>query len=222
MSNESSNQRLARTEKIRSLLKAEYPNPTIALIYSNPLELLVAVILSAQCTDVRVNSVTETLFRKYTNVEEYAAASQEDLERDVRPTGFFRNKARNIISCCKVLLEKHGGTVPSTMEELVQLPGVGRKTANCVLGAAYSLNEGVVVDTHVRRLAQRLGMTKEEDPARIEADLMAVLPREEWFVFGNRLIWHGRRVCDARKPRCADCVLRDVCPSAEEFIARNR
>lgn len=222
MSKEFSSQRLARAEKIRPLLQGEYPNPAVALTYSTPLELLVAVILSAQCTDARVNIVTKTLFRKYANVGEYAAANQKELEQDIRSTGFYRNKAKNIIACCKALLEKHGGSVPGTMEELVLLPGVGRKTANCVLGAVYGANEGVVVDTHVRRLAQRLGLTKNDDPARIETDLMEIIPREEWFVFGNRLIWHGRRVCDARKPRCLECVLRPHCPSAEDFITRKK
>ena len=153
---------------------------------------------------------------------EYAGADQDELEQDIRSTGFYRNKAKNIIACCKALLEKHGGSVPGTMEELVLLPGVGRKTANCVLGAVYGANEGVVVDTHVRRVAQRLGLTKNDDPVRIEMDLMEIIPREEWFVFGNRLIWHGRRVCDAKKPRCLECVLRPHCPSAEDFITRKK
>ncbi len=220
MSKESSRQGLARAEKISALLQAEYPNPAIALTYSTPLELLIAVILSAQCTDARVNIVTKALFRKYTKVEDYAGADQEELEQDIRSTGFYRNKAKNIIGCCKALLENHGGSVPGTMEELVLLPGVGRKTANCVLGAVYGAHEGVVVDTHVRRLAQRLGLTENDDPVRIETDLMEIVPREESVVFGNRLIWHGRRVCDARKPRCLECVLRHHCPSAEDFITR--
>lgn len=220
MIKESSSQALARAEKIFALLQGQYPNPSIALAYSTPLELLIAVILSAQCTDARVNIVTKALFRKYTKLKDYAGADQEELEQDIRSTGFYRNKAKNIIACCKALLENHRGSVPGTMEELVLLPGVGRKTANCVLGAVYGANEGVVVDTHVRRLAQRLGLTKNDDPVRIETDLMEIVPREEWFVFGNRLIWHGRRVCDARKPRCPECVLRPHCPSAEDFITR--
>lgn len=208
----------SRINKIRSLLKQEYPEPAIALNYSTPLELLVAVILSAQCTDERVNGVTKTLFKKYRSVKAFAEADQKVLEEDIRSTGFFRNKARNIIACCRILLKNHGGVIPASMEELAQLPGVGRKTANCVLGAIYRKNEGVVVDTHVRRLAQRLGLTHHDDPEKIEADLMGIIPKEEWFDFGNRLIWHGRRVCNARKPECRRCVLLDVCPTGREFL----
>lgn len=218
MKKETTKQLLSRASKIVALLHKEYTNPKIALNFSNPLELLIAVILSAQCTDVRVNIVTKDLFRKYNTAGDYAAAKPKELERDIRSTGFYKNKTKNIIACCKTLVEKYGGKVPSTMEELVELAGVGRKTANCVLGGAYGINSGVVVDTHVKRLSNRLGLTKEEDPVKIEQDLMKLLPEKEWFTFGNLLIWHGRNVCDARKPKCGECVLNRVCPSAGEFI----
>lgn len=209
---------LSRTKKIVTLLHKEYSNPKIALNFSNPLELLIAVILSAQCTDVRVNIVTRDLFRKYKTANNYATANLKELEQDIRSTGFYKNKAKNIIACCRTLIEKYAGKVPSTMEELVELAGVGRKTANCVLGGAFSINSGVVVDTHVKRLSNRLGLTKEQDPVKIEADLIKLLPQKEWFNFGNLLIWHGRNVCDARKPKCSECVLNEHCPSAGEFI----
>lgn len=209
---------LSRTKKIVTLLHKEYSNPKIALNFSNPLELLIAVILSAQCTDVRVNIVTRDLFRKYKTANDYATANLKELEQDIRSTGFYKNKAKNIIACCRTLIEKYAGKVPSTMEELVELAGVGRKTANCVLGGAFSINSGVVVDTHVKRLSNRLGLTKEQDPVKIEADLIKLLPQKEWFNFGNLLIWHGRNVCDARKPKCSECVLNEHCPSAGEFI----
>lgn len=209
---------LSRTKKIVTLLHKEYSNPKIALNFSNPLELLIAVILSAQCTDVRVNIVTKDIFRKYKTANDYATANLKELEQDIRSTGFYKNKAKNIIACCRTLIEKYAGKVPSTMEELVELAGVGRKTANCVLGGAFSINSGVVVDTHVKRLSNRLGLTKEQDPVKIEADLIKLLPQKEWFNFGNLLIWHGRNVCDARKPKCSECVLNEHCPSAGEFI----
>jgi endonuclease-3 len=198
-------------------LKGEYPDATTELNWSNPLELLVATMLSAQTTDVRVNQVTKELFEKYRAAEEYAGAVPAQLERDIRPTGFYRNKARSLQGMARALLERHGGEVPRTMAELVALPGVGRKTANVVLGNAFGVDEGIVVDTHVRRVSTRLGLTEESDPEKIEQDLLQVVPKEEWTVFSHLLILHGRRVCKARKPDCPDCVLNDVCPSARNY-----
>lgn len=198
--------------KIVRRLKKEYPDVRTALQHRNPLELLVATILSAQCTDARVNLVTKDLFRKYRKPEDYAASPEGELEKDIQSTGFFRNKARNIRACCRLLAEEHNGNVPDTLEEMVALPGIGRKTANVVLGAAYGKATGVVVDTHVKRLAQRMGLTKHKDPIKIERDLIALLPRREWIEFSHRMIFHGRRVCTARKPKCDDCVANDVCP----------
>jgi endonuclease-3 len=209
----------SRVRSMIRMLRKQYPHPSIALNYSNPLELLVAVILSAQCTDQRVNLVTAELFKKYKRASDYAQADPRELESDIRSTGFYRNKAKNIIACCKAIVEKHNGVVPNTMEELTALAGVGRKTANCVLGGAYGVAEGVVVDTHVSRLSSRLGLTAHDDAVKIEHDLMAVVPRRDWYDFGNLLIWHGRKVCQARRPQCPDCVLRRHCPSAEEFLA---
>ena len=203
----------------KKLIKA-YPDPKTALEFTTPLELLVAVILSAQCTDQRVNAVTKTLFRKYRSAKDYAAAPQEELEQDIRSTGFFRNKAKNIRACCSILSDRYGGRVPDSMEELVVLPGVGRKTANCVLGSAFGQNAGIVVDTHVKRLAERLGLSRETDPDKIEADLMKLVAQKRWHEFGNLLILHGRSVCDARKARCPECVLRNECPSAEGFLKK--
>jgi endonuclease III len=200
-------------------LRKLYPDPAVALRYSNPFDLLIAVILSAQCTDVRVNMVTKELFRKYRKPEDYLRVPQEELETDIRSTGFYRNKARNIRALCGTLVEHYGGKVPETMDELVALPGVGRKTANCVLGEGFGIASGVVVDTHVARLAYRLGLTEEKDAVKIERDLMKSVPRKHWILFGNWLIYHGRQVCHARKPRCLSCSLADVCPSAEKFIA---
>lgn len=197
-----------------SRLKAEYPGARTELDWSNPLELLVATILSAQTTDVRVNEVTKTLFAKYRSAADYAGADPNELEEDIRPTGFFRNKARSLRGMAQALVEEHGGEVPRTMPELVVLPGVGRKTANVVLGNAFGIDEGVVVDTHVRRVSGRLGLTGKQDPEKIEQDLMRVVPREDWTVFSHLLIFHGRRVCKARKPDCPNCPLNDVCPSA--------
>lgn len=201
-------------------LKKEHPNPAVALRYKTPFELLVAVILSAQCTDVRVNMVTETLFKKYRKPEDYLSVSREELEDDIRSTGFYRSKAKNIRGMCKKLIEEHDGKVPDTMEELVQLPGVGRKTANCVLGEAYKIPSGIVVDTHVIRLSNRLGLTDQKDAVKIEKELMEKVPPKYWISFGNWLIHHGRQVCHARKPRCTSCTLADICPSAEEYIAK--
>lgn len=208
----SAQQQKSRAVKIARLLAAEYPEARCALEFSNPLELLIATILSAQCTDVRVNMVTPALFKKYRTATHFAAAKRGDLEKAIQSTGFFRNKAKSIQECCWKIAEEHGGKVPQCLEQLVELPGVGRKTANVVLGTAYGIASGVVVDTHVARLTYRLGLTKQKDPVKIERDLMAQLPRREWVDFAHRLIHHGRRICTARKPRCEDCVLSAVCP----------
>ncbi len=211
-----------RSKKIAAILHKTYPDPKVALDFSNPLQLLIATILSAQCTDVRVNKVTPDLFRKYKSAKDFAGAKQEELEQDIRSTGFYRNKAKSIIACCRAIVERHGGKVPKTMDELVELGGVGRKTANCVLGGAYGINSGVVVDTHVRRVSQRLGLTGNDDPEKIEIDLMQLYPQSEWYALGNMLIWHGRKICDARKPNCLECPLQKLCPSAEEFLKSKR
>jgi endonuclease-3 len=206
-----------RVAKIIALLEKEYPDAKIALNHSNPLELLVATILSAQCTDERVNAVTKSLFKKYRRAEDYAKADLKELEREIRPTGFYRNKAKNIRACGKMLVEEFGSQVPKTMEEILDLPGVARKTANVVLSNAYGIVEGIAVDTHVRRLAQRLGLTKNDDPVKIERDLMNLVPRDKWMRFTDLLIFHGRRICSARKPKCEECVLNKLCPSAFTF-----
>ena len=192
-----------------------YPDAHCELVYSNPLELLVATILSAQCTDKRVNIVAKELFRRCRSARDFAEIPLPELEALVRSTGFFRNKAKNIRNMAAELLAKHGGEVPKTLEELAALPGVGRKTANVVLGNAFGLNEGVVVDTHVTRLARRLGLTKADNPVHIEKDLIKLFPRRNWTDLSHWLIFHGRRRCQARKPDCAECELRDICPSAE-------
>ena len=195
-------------------MKAEYPDARTELDWSNPLELLVATILSAQTTDVQVNRVTESLFAKYRTAEDYADSNPEELEEDIRPTGFYRNKARSLRGMANALVEKHAGEVPRTMSELVALPGVGRKTANVVLGNAFGTNEGIVVDTHVRRVSGRLGLTEGSDPVNIEQELMEVVPEEDRTIFSHLLILHGRRTCKARKPDCPNCILNDICPSA--------
>ena len=195
-------------------MKAEYPDARTELDWSNPLELLVATILSAQTTDVQVNRVTESLFAKYRTAEDYADSNPEELEEDIRPTGFYRNKARSLRGMANALVEKHAGEVPRTMSELVALPGVGRKTANVVLGNAFGTNEGIVVDTHVRRVSGRLGLTESSDPVNIEQELMEVVPEEDRTIFSHLLILHGRRTCKARKPDCPKCILNDICPSA--------
>jgi endonuclease-3 len=207
----------ARALKVIELLEKEVPDAKTALHHTNPLELLVATILSAQCTDERVNMVTKTLFKKYTKAEDYANADLKELEQDIKSTGFYRNKAKNIKKCCQLLVEKYNSQVPRTMEELLELPGVARKTANIVLSNAYGVIAGVAVDTHVRRLAQRLGLTENEDPAKIEADLMNIVQRDKWMRITDLLIFHGRRVCIARKPKCDVCVLNKICPSAFTF-----
>ena len=206
----------APVEETIARLKSAYPDARTALDWSNPLELLVATILSAQTTDVRVNAVTPNLFSKYPDAADYAGADPAELEEDIRPTGFFRNKAKSLQGMARALVEDHGGEVPRTMEELVALPGVGRKTANVVLGNAYAIDEGIVVDTHVRRLSNRLGFTAQNDPEKIERDLMQTVPKTNWTVFSHLLILHGRSVCKARKPACGDCVVNDLCPSAFE------
>jgi endonuclease-3 len=202
-----------RIRPIIERLAREHPDATIALRFRNDLELLVSVMLSAQTTDVTVNRVTETLFRKYKTPEDYLAVPIEELERDLRPTGTFRQKARNLRGAMAMLLEEYGGEVPLRIEDLVRLPGVGRKTAN-VVAAERGATQGIVVDTHVRRLSQRLGFTRQEDPVKIERDLRRLVPREDWARFPHLLIWHGRRVCLARRPRCERCVVNDLCPSS--------
>jgi endonuclease III len=196
-------------------LDALYPEAECSLEHQSPLELLISTILSAQCTDERVNQVTKTLFRKYHEPEDYLRVPQEELEQDIHSTGFFRNKAKAIRGACRRILEEHGGEVPATMEELLQLPGVARKTANCVLGSAFGVAEGVVVDTHVQRLSRLLGLSQATTPEKIERDLMERFPRERWIRLSHQLILHGRSVCSARKPNCPACPLNDICPSAK-------
>jgi endonuclease-3 len=200
----------SRARRIVHRLARLYPDPECALHHDDPLQLLVATILSAQCTDAMVNRVTPALFARYPAAAAFAAADPGELERYIHRTGFFRNKARNIIACCQQLVEKHGGRVPATMEELVRLPGIGRKTANVILGNAFA-TPGIPVDTHVGRLSQRMGLTRQTNPVKIERDLMALLPKKEWTLFGHRMIFHGRQVCHARKPRCEECALARLC-----------
>jgi endonuclease-3 len=207
-------ERKARARKIIARLKKEYPDATCALHHSSALELVVATILSAQCTDVRVNMVTPHLFAKYRTAADYAAADPRVLEKEIQSTGFFRNKTKSIIGMAQALVERHGGEVPQTMDELTALPGVGRKTANVILGTWFKKNEGVVVDTHVHRLTRLLKLTRQDDPVKIERDLMEIVPREDWTWFSHTLILHGRQVCIARRPRCADCVINHLCPSS--------
>ncbi|HJW94264.1 MAG TPA: endonuclease III [Thermoanaerobaculia bacterium] len=205
-----------RAMEIVHRLKRTYPKAKCSLDFTNAFELLIATMLSAQSTDVRVNIVTKSLFRKYPDPAAFAAASQVEMERDVKQTGFFRNKAKAVIAASKAIMEKHAGEVPRTMDELTQLPGVGRKTANVVLSNALKTPVGIVVDTHVTRVSARLGFTSNSDAEKIEQDLMKLIPQKEWTPFSHRLIYHGRQICIARKPQCASCVLNDVCPSAEE------
>ena len=206
--------RRARVRKIIARLEQAYPDATCALRHNSALELLVATILSAQSTDARVNMVTPTLFAKYKTARDFAGADPRVLEQEIHSTGFFRNKTRSIVGMAEALVERHGGAVPDTMDQLVELPGVGRKTANVVLGTWFGKNEGIVVDTHVQRIATLLGLTKEKDPVKIERDLMALVPREKWTWFSNALIQHGRRVCIARRPKCEICVVNRLCPSS--------
>jgi len=207
--------RKARARRILAALAADFPAAECALRHRSAYELLVATILSAQCTDARVNLVTPALFRRWPDARALAAAEPSDVEPVVRSTGFYRNKAKNLVAMARRVAEVHGGEVPSTMEELTALPGVARKTANVLLGTWFRKDEGVVVDTHVGRIAKRLGLTRHDDPVKVERDLMEVLPRGEWTAFSHRVILHGRAVCVARKPRCAQCSLRPDCPSAE-------
>ncbi|HEX4628511.1 MAG TPA: endonuclease III [Gemmatimonadales bacterium] len=206
--------RRARTRRIIARLEREYPTATCALHHASALELLVATILSAQSTDARVNMVTPALFAKYRTAGDFAGADPAVLEREIHSTGFFRNKTKAIIGMAHALVERHGGAVPDTLEQLVELPGVGRKTANVVLGTWFGKNEGIVVDTHVQRLATLLGLTRETDPVKIERDLMALVPRDKWTWWSHTLILHGRRVCIARRPKCEVCVLNRLCPSS--------
>jgi endonuclease-3 len=203
----------ARIRPIIERLAAEYPDAQIALRFRSPLELLVSVMLSAQTTDVNVNRVTEQLFRKYRRPEDYLAVPQEELERDIFATGFFRQKAKSLRGTMRMLLDEYGGEVPDRFEDLLRLPGVARKTAN-VVAAERGSPAGIVVDTHVRRLSQRLGLTRQEDPVKIERDLIKLVPRAEWGLFPHLLIWHGRRVCEARRPACERCVVNDLCPAS--------
>jgi endonuclease III len=203
-----------RTGKIISRLKKEFPEARTALEFSNPLQLLISTILSAQCTDTRVNIVTPVLFAKYRSAKDFAEADRSELEIEIKSTGFYKMKAKHIIDTCKTIVEQFEGQVPKTMEQLISLPGVGRKTANCVLGGAYGIQSGIVVDTHVIRLANRLGLTKNDAPDKIEEDLMKLVPKIEWYRFSNLIILHGRKTCKARKPNCKDCVLSNICPSS--------
>lgn len=214
MPRESFKAKAARCAEVLWRLDAAYPNAHCELNHTNPLELLIATILSAQCTDKQVNIVTAQLFKKYKTAADYANAPLPELEQDLRAIGLYRNKAKNIQACCRTLLERHGGEVPANMEALVQLGGVGRKTANVVLGNAFNINEGVVVDTHVARLSGRLDFTRETRPEKIEAALQALVPREQWTMVSHWLIWHGRRRCFARNPDCPGCEVKELCPSA--------
>lgn len=210
--------RRRRVEALLPILKRTYPQARCSLDHRSPLELIVATILSAQSTDERVNIVTKDLFKKYRKADDYAKVSQEELERDIHSTGFYRNKARSLRTMAQALVEHHGSKVPDTMEELINLAGVGRKTANVVLGNAFGKNIGVVVDTHVTRLSWRLGLTKQKDAVKIEQDLIPIVPQEDWTLFSHLLIHHGRAICQARNPKCEECPIRQHCPSAEIFL----
>jgi endonuclease-3 len=212
MARETKDAKAARVGKIIAALRQAYPNAHCELNYTNALELLIATILSAQCTDKRVNLVAADLFKTYRSAADFAHAPAAELEQAIKTTGFFRNKTKSIKTCCQALVEKHGGQVPQTMEELVQLGGVGRKTANVVLGNAFNRNYGIVVDTHVARLSQRLGLTRQSDPLKIETELIPLVPQAQWTLFSHWLIWHGRRRCFARNPDCPNCELRPLCP----------
>ena len=208
----------ARVAQILQKLDEAYPNAACELKHDNAFQLLISTILSAQCTDVRVNQVAETLYKKYPDAQAFAYATPSELEQDIRPTGFFRNKTKSVIGASKAILEKFGGQVPRTMEEILTLPGVARKTGNVVLGTAYGIASGVVVDTHVLRLSNRLDLSHNEDPKKVEADLMTILPREKWIQFSHQMIWHGRRVCHARKPRCIECNMESLCYAKDKTI----
>ena len=206
-----------RVRAILAKLEEAYPAATCALEHENPFQLLIATILSAQCTDKRVNEVTHSLFHKYPEPQDFAFANPRELETEIRPTGFFRSKTKSIQGTSKKIVEEFGGKVPRTMEELLTLPGVARKTANVVLGTAFGVASGVVVDTHVQRLAGRLALTRNTDPKKIERDLMQIIPQDKWIIFAHQLIWHGRRVCQARKPRCLECNLERICYSEDKI-----
>lgn len=212
---------MANIEKIIEILKQNFPHAKIALNYRNEWELLVAVILSAQCTDKKVNEVTEKLYRKYPNISAYCNANISEFESDIRSTGFYHNKAKNILSAAKIIAEKYNGKIPNTMEGLIGLPGVARKTANVVLGNAFKIFEGIAVDTHVIRISQRMGLTKNTDPVKIEKDLMKIIPKDQWFNFTYMIIDFGRTICDAKKPKCSNCPLAKLCPSAKQFLNRD-
>jgi endonuclease-3 len=201
-----------RTAEIIKRLKKAYPDAHCALVHTNAFELLIATILSAQCTDVRVNIVTADLFRKYQGPQDFLSVAHTELEKDIHSTGFFRNKAKNIQAACRRIIEVYGGNVPQTMDDLLTLGGVARKTANVVMGNAFGIASGVVVDTHVSRLSQRLGLTKEKTPEKIERDLEKLVPKKNWVMFPHWMIYHGRQICDARKPKCGECTLADICP----------
>jgi len=207
-----------RVAAILAKLEEAYPDATCELRHENPFQLLVSTILSAQCTDVRVNQVAETLYKKYPDAKAFAYATPSELEMEIRPTGFFRNKTKSVMGASKAILERFGGEVPRTMEEILTLPGVARKTGNVVLGTAYGITSGIVVDTHVLRLSKRLDLTCNEDPKKVEQDLMQVIPREKWIQFSHQLIWHGRRVCHARKPKCTECNLESLCYSKDKTV----
>lgn len=211
-----------RSAKIAAALADEYPEATTALHHRSAFELLVATILAAQCTDARVNMISPALFARWPDATAMAAATQDELEEAVRSTGFYRNKAKNLLATSKQLVERHGGRVPETMAELTALPGVARKTANVVLGSWFGKADGVVVDTHCQRLARRLGLSRDDDPVKIERDLMDLLPRDAWTDFAHQLVFHGRRVCASRKPRCGDCRLRELCPSRQDVAGARR
>lgn len=208
----------ARVPQIIKILRRAYPESRTALHFRNPLQILVATILSAQCTDERVNMITPALFKKYRIAADYARADQAELEREIRSAGFFRNKARNIINAARKIVDDFNGKVPDTMESLVSLPGVARKTANIVLSSGYGKAEGIAVDTHVRRLSERLGLSAENDPEKIERDLLRIVPRKDWLDFNYLLVNHGRAVCQAKKPRCPECPVKRLCPSAGKFF----
>jgi len=207
-----------RVAEILAKLDEAYPNATCELKHENAFQLLIATILSAQCTDVRVNQVTETLFKKYPDPRSLAYAAPSELEQEIRPTGFFRNKTKSVMGASKAIIEKFGGQVPRTMEEILTLPGVARKTGNVVLGTAYGIASGVVVDTHVLRLTSRLDLTRNEDPKKVEQDLMKIIPQEKWIQFSHQLIWHGRRVCHARKPKCLECNMESLCYAKDKTV----
>jgi endonuclease-3 len=208
-----------RIEEIIIILRKAYPSSRTALKHENALQILVATILSAQCTDEKVNQITPSLFQKYPTPADFASANQEELEAEIRPTGFFRNKTKSIINASKKIVEDFGGKVPGNMEDLISLPGVARKTANIVLSSAFKKAEGIAVDTHVRRLSQRLSLSKQKDPDKIERDLMMIVPKEDWLDFNYMLVNHGRKICPARKPLCPQCVLKHLCPSAKDFYS---